>query len=84
MSLSVPVSLTLSYSLYLSDSACILYIRFLDMASLGKSCATTSMWKPDAQFLLTLNYMLMSHHKCWIRNDYVILDLYLINSHKDR
>ena len=54
------------------------------MSSLGKSCATTSMWK---QFLLTLNYMLMSHHKCWIRNlktDYVILDLYLINSHKDR
>ena len=57
------------------------------MSSLGKSCATTSMWKSDAQFLQTLNYMLMSHHKCWIRNlktDYVILDLDLVNSHKDR
>ena len=54
------------------------------MSSLGKSCATTSMWKPDAQFLLTLNYILMSHHKSMIRNlktDYVILDLFLINSH---
>ena len=56
------------------------------MVSLGKSCAMTSTWKPDAQFLQTLNYMLMSHHMLDQKFEdfgYGILDQYLINSHED-
>ena len=34
-------------------------LLFLVIVSLGKSCPTISTWKPDAQFILTINYMLV-------------------------
>ena len=56
------------------------------MVSLGKSCAMTSTWKPDAQFFLTRNYMLKSQmlDQKFEEFGYGILDQYLINSHEDR